>query len=89
MTYDQNSLKLYVNGELKTTTPYQASAGSNPFPIIIGDGFEGAVGDVTIYNRVLDPGEILAKYRAVQASAPRRSKIVDLQFSDKSPDGDL
>jgi hypothetical protein len=68
MTYDRNYLKLYVNGELKTTAPYRASAGRNPFPLIIGDGFEGVLDDITIYDRVLDPGEILDKYRAVRSS---------------------
>jgi hypothetical protein len=63
MTFDRKTLRLYVDGQLKTTTPYSAEIGSNPFPVIIGDGFQGIMDEIAIYNRVLRPEEISNTYR--------------------------
>jgi Concanavalin A-like lectin/glucanases superfamily len=57
-TYDERTLKLYVDGELKASVPYHAHPGRNPFPLTIGDGFIGTIAGVSIYNRTLTGPEI-------------------------------
>jgi hypothetical protein len=61
--YDRDRLQLYVNGALRATAPYQAPAGKNPFPVVIGDGFIGAIDEVHIYNRALSLDEVARQYR--------------------------
>jgi hypothetical protein len=63
MTYDEQSLKLYVDGELKTVEPYSNRVQENPFPLLVGDGFAGALDEVQIYDRVLSPSEVRTRYR--------------------------
>jgi hypothetical protein len=63
MTYDQSAVKLYVDGEAKASFPLQQKIGSNPFPLIVGDGFKGAISQVRIYNRTLNNDEVAALYR--------------------------
>jgi hypothetical protein len=65
-TYDLQTVKLYVDGELKSSAPYKAAPGVNPFPLIIGDGFVGTIDEVSIYNRALNPREILTAYEAME-----------------------
>jgi hypothetical protein len=60
MTYDGSAVRLYVDGTLKSSTPYHAKVGNNPFPVTIGDGFVGNIDEVSIYNRALSSKEILA-----------------------------
>ena len=62
LTYDQNTVKLYVDGELKSSSPSNAQMGSNPFPLLIGDGFEGAIDEVSLYDRALTLEEIRRGY---------------------------
>ena len=61
--YDRQHLQLYVNGSLTASTPYQAPAGKNPFPVVIGDGFIGAMEEVRLYDRALSAEEIMKQYR--------------------------
>ena len=61
--YDRQHLQLYVNGSLTASTPYQAPAGKNPFPVVIGDGFIGAMDEVRLYDRALSAEEIMKQYR--------------------------
>ena len=63
MTYDQNILKLYVDGEVRSSAPSKKGIGSNPFPLIIGDGFVGTIDEVSVYDRALDSAEIVTLYR--------------------------
>lgn len=74
MTYDRKTLRLYIDGGLKASTPYNAAIGSNPFPLLIGDGFRGIIDEVAIYNRVLSPAEISARIaNGNTRSGPSRS----------------
>ncbi len=66
-TYDEDSVRLYVDGGLRKTAHYQRSIGSNPFPLIIGDGFVGVIDEVSIYSRALSPAEILESYETLRA----------------------
>jgi hypothetical protein len=66
MTYDRNTVSLYVDGEQKSASPSNAEIGSNPFPLLIGDGFKGAIDEVSIYERALTPAEIRRDYQQVK-----------------------
>jgi hypothetical protein len=63
MTYDRKRLRLYVDGKLRSSTRYHTKIGSNPFPVMVGDGFVGAIDELSIYKRVLSSREILVQGR--------------------------
>ena len=58
MTYDGRSVSLFIDGVLKMRSAYSAAVGKNPFPLVIGDGFQGAIDDVAVYDRALEPREV-------------------------------
>lgn len=68
VTSDTNSLKLYVNGDLKTTnTTYTIT--SHSYNLNVGANysgsahwFNGGLDDIRIYNRVLSAGEVSQLY---------------------------
>jgi hypothetical protein len=60
ITYDRETLRLYVDGAVQSSTPYRMKIGENPFPVTIGDGFVGVIDEVAIYDHALSGGEILA-----------------------------
>jgi hypothetical protein len=62
MTYDKRDVRLYVDGQLRATTPYAAPAGRNPFPVLIGDGFQGKIDEVTIYSHALSQEEVTSEF---------------------------
>jgi hypothetical protein len=73
MTYDRDSLKLYVDAKLKSSSSYHAKIGENPFPIMIGDGFVGVIDEVAIYDHALSSDEIRrATCRSVAVSCLTR-----------------
>ena len=69
-TYDGKALKLYVDGTLKTTTPYpDCSIATNAFNLNIARNseiterfYDGAIDDVRVYNYALGKGRITALY---------------------------
>ena len=65
VTYDKQHLKLFVDGTLKATSEYRASLGQNPFPLMIGDGFQGLLGEVRVYSVALTEKRVLVGYRSV------------------------
>lgn len=72
MTYDRQTLKVYVDGALRASTPYTGAIRGNPFPTVIGDGFQGAITDVKIFGSALSAQEVGALYAEV-VGADRRS----------------
>jgi len=58
LTYDKLNLKLYINGELKDTTPYTASIRTSNLPLALGDDLNGKLDEVKIYSNVLEQDEI-------------------------------
>jgi hypothetical protein len=63
MTYDRRSVRLYIDGKLRSSTAYHAEMGNNPFPVTVGDGFVGTIDELSIYKRVLSSREILVQGR--------------------------
>ena len=58
VTYDGNSLRLYVDGKLARETRYDKKPAANPFPLSIGDGFVGKIARLMLFDRALDQSEI-------------------------------
>ncbi len=65
MTFDGATLNLYVDGQLKASTPYQAAIQPNPFPLVVGDGFNGTIDEVSIYDHALTSKGISELYSSV------------------------
>jgi len=61
--YDQQRIQLFVNGRLRAAAPYRASPRRNPFPLVLGDGFVGAIDEVQLFNRALSADEVMKQYR--------------------------
>jgi hypothetical protein len=53
ITYDKSDIKLYRNGQLIESISFDKSIDINPFPLIIGDDFDGYIDEVRIWNKVL------------------------------------
>jgi len=68
MTFDRQELRLYVDGEVRAAVRYVAPAGRNPFPLVIGDGFQGAVDEVSIYAEALTPEEVRNLYHEFRST---------------------
>lgn len=68
MTYDGTRVKLYADGELRASKAYERKAGRNPFPLTIGDGFNGIIDEVSIYNHVVTSKEISEWYKEGMAT---------------------
>lgn len=74
-TYDQQNMKVYIDGELKISCPATASMVNNSAPFSIGarysgynDGyyswhFDGLIDEASVYNRALSEDEINAIYQ--------------------------
>jgi len=65
--YDGNAVKLYLDGTLDATAPWNEGIGRNNFDVLIGEnaeqkgrGFDGLIDDVRVYNYALSDNEIKA-----------------------------
>jgi hypothetical protein len=67
-TYDQHLLRLYVDGIARATTRYEGLPNSNPFPILIGDGFQGTIDDIAIYGQPLSASDVQNLYQSRMSS---------------------
>ena len=63
LTYDQNTVKptSTANSNWRRLR-LNARMGSNPFPLLIGDGFEGAIDEVSLYDSASTLEEIRRGY---------------------------
>jgi len=66
-TYDKTNLKLYLDGGTsaggqEASVPYSANINTNPFPLIIGDDFNGTIDEIRIYNKALNATEVKAHF---------------------------
>jgi len=71
MTFDRKQLKLYVDGKLTSTAHYTQRPASNPFPLLLGDGFQGLISDVSVFDRALSVEQI-GTLRAESSTARSR-----------------
>jgi len=67
--YDGEQIRMYVDGKLDVSRPWNDRIGSNDYPVYIGENAEttgrywdGLIDDVRIYNYALSKGEITALY---------------------------
>jgi hypothetical protein len=74
-TYDKTNLSLYLDGGTlaggqEASVPYSAIINSNPFPLIIGDdfngtideNFNGTIDEIRIYNKALNATDVKAHF---------------------------
>jgi trimeric autotransporter adhesin len=72
MTYDQSTIRLYVNGVQQATFAYTGAITTPNIPVMIGrrgttgseSWFSGTIDEVAIYNRALSATEVQAHYDA-------------------------
>jgi hypothetical protein len=83
MTYDNATLKLYLNNALEGTKAVNAALLSSTYPLLIGnnpgvEGFAGQITDVAIWSRALSAAELLAfaanPYQMFKASGGRMAR---------------
>lgn len=70
MTYDGESLTLYVDGAIVRRMKYVSQIRSLPLPLVIGDGFQGLIRDVCVFGRPLTSREILDIYKGGTTLSP-------------------
>ena len=61
-TYDGSSLKVYLDGELETSTSYSGTIFASPVDVLAGLGFNGDMDELLIYNYVLSSEQISSMY---------------------------
>jgi len=89
-TYDGSNLNLYVNGDLKETTPTDTIPALNSVPLIIGKNaridehyFYGIIDDVRIYNRALSESEIQQLYNEKAQTNCDRPALYSVEKNNK------
>ncbi|MCK5450125.1 DUF2341 domain-containing protein, partial [Candidatus Pacearchaeota archaeon] len=60
--YDGSNQRLYVNGNLSTSSALTGTISANTNSILIGDLFNGSIDEVRIYNRSLSADEVYQQY---------------------------
>ncbi|MFA5133862.1 MAG: LamG-like jellyroll fold domain-containing protein [Patescibacteria group bacterium] len=85
-TYDRNTLKLYKNGGLASSTPFSMAITYTADPLEIGRmggsndyNFDGAIDDVRIYNYALSAQEVANLYNSAKENytiTPPRDGLV-------------
>jgi hypothetical protein len=63
LTYDQNYIKVYVNGIQKNSAPLTVPINTTNSNLIIGDLFYGLIDEVGIYNYVLSDQEVYEHFK--------------------------
>jgi prepilin-type N-terminal cleavage/methylation domain-containing protein len=67
-TYDKTNIKLYYNGELKSTVPFVKDIGQTANDVFIGKNsgwtswFNGLIDDARVYNQAITTSEIQQSY---------------------------
>jgi hypothetical protein len=86
ITTEGTDFKIYINGDLKNTTPFNDSLENNANNVGIGTyvaqpstyAYTGIIDEVRIYNRALSAGEVERLYKLSQPTiaAPTRTGLV-------------
>jgi len=87
-SYDGNELRIYVNGELDTSTTHTGDIDTDSNNIIIGDSppasgtdvFDGSIALLRIYNRALSDQEIADLYLGKEIS--REGLVLDMPMNE-------
>ena len=87
-TYDGESLKLYVNGQLESSQSHSGTLVTSDAPLLFGKSgnptdplwLNGTLDEVSLYSRAMIATEIEARYLALKNEAP----IVDVPIADVS-----
>jgi hypothetical protein len=66
LTYDQTTLRVYINGSQTTTASQTGTINTNSFPIICSSGLGGSISNIQLYNRALSATEVLQNYNATK-----------------------
>jgi hypothetical protein len=66
LTYDQTTLRAYINGSQTTTSSQTGTINTNSFPIICSSGLGGSISTIQLYNRALSAAEITQNYNALK-----------------------
>jgi len=64
LTYDQTTLRIYINGSPTTTAAQTGTINTNTYPIICSPGLGGSLANIQLYNRTLSAAEIKQNYNA-------------------------
>ena len=62
VTWDGTLLRIYVDGRLRKLAWQTVVPGVNDYPLTIGNGFEGRLDEVKIYDRALTAKEVASLY---------------------------
>ena len=60
LSYDGTTLKLFVNGALKNSTPLSGAIVTNTNNLVIGDKIKGGIDEIKVWNRAKPNGEVSA-----------------------------
>lgn len=90
MTYDNQNLKVYVDGILRNSMPYTLPYSPNLDPILVGKHIlssfpyftNGKIDDIGIWNRALTPQEVTALYNGCQQSILTQPQSQSVNFND-------
>jgi len=59
-TYDGNYVRLFINGQFNVLQGVSGTAPTNSNPVQLGNGLQGLIRYVRVYNRALAPHDVLA-----------------------------
>jgi hypothetical protein len=92
MTYDGTAVRLYVNGTQVSSTPASGALLTSTQPLTIGgdpiygQGFEGLIDEVRVYDRALSANEIKADMNAaISGTTPPPSDTIRPSVTISSP----
>jgi len=77
MTYNGSEQKLYVDGVLRDSNSYSGAISTNSNDLIIGNGINGKIDDIRIYNASLSAEQIKALYE-------NRTDLIVSQETDRN-----
>ncbi|MEM4347755.1 MAG: LamG-like jellyroll fold domain-containing protein, partial [Candidatus Altiarchaeota archaeon] len=76
-TYDGNTVKIYVNSELKSSMNASGKLSQSKSSLFIGKKFKGIIDEIKIYSYALSPLEILQNYLLSE-------KVLHLELNENS-----
>ncbi|WP_440947633.1 LamG domain-containing protein [Methanosarcina sp. T3] len=81
-TFDGSAIRLYIDGQFNAGQNCMGQVTSNKNPVFIGQGVQGLIKRVRIYNIVLDSETVLTNMYGTPASS---TLVADFDFSINAP----